>query len=98
MLPVSTYTFADQLLGLAREYKKGLKRIERNCSRNKVCNLPYFDAYQMDFRRNMKNAMDGNGYWKSHDVDNFCEALEELIENSTPEYRYKGKSGAKGIS
>lgn len=88
---MSTYTFADQVLGLAREYKKELRRIERMCKRGDRHPGALIEKFQKEFHTQLLDAMTGKGYYHPDAVDNFYEALHHLVDSSTPEYKHKEK-------
>jgi len=86
---MSTGTFADQVLGLARSYKKTIRSIERGCER--LGKDPYYatETYKDEFRKDLVKALSRDSYFRRVDIDKFCEGLEDLFMTSTPEYKYR---------
>lgn len=74
---MSTYTFVDQLIGLAREYKKAERRAIK------------FNRPIPVFGYEVAESMIDSGYFDEESARVFGDALEAVIQASDPTYRYK---------
>lgn len=75
---MSTRTFVNQLIGLAREYKKAVKRAQKRK------NWP-FPA----FGHEISEFMIESGYFEKKDAKILGDAIEVVLQSSNPTYRYK---------
>lgn len=103
---MSTRSFVDALIGLAREHKRAeraiaarLARQKKSCGPRGPCqrapNCMWVDGHpgkcrsshtgSPTFGHDITKMMKGNGYFTAASAEVFGDAIEELLQSSTPE-------------
>lgn len=81
---MSTGTFVDQLIGLAREYKKHVRWQAKAAKNPKLRQRPL-----PAFGQEVAEYMVASGYFPKNDARVFGDALQLVLETSDPTYKYK---------
>ena len=80
---MSTHTFVDALIGLAREYKTAQRRVLRFNKNNEVRLRPRRDPPPA-FGHEVSARMVETGYFAKAEAEVFGDALQGLLEASDP--------------
>lgn len=78
---MSTSTFVNALIGLAREYKMKERRAKKN-QNSKYHKLPAFG-------HEVAEMMSEDGYFQKDQAQVFGDVLEDVLRNSTPQRKKK---------
>lgn len=88
---MSTASFVDALIGLAREHKKRERSADaldkRAAARGKISAIA--PLYRNAFGRDVADRLADSGYFHPASAAVFGDALEELLQNSTPARKKK---------
>lgn len=79
---MSTQTFVNALIGLAREYKTAERRLKRPSKKYPYGFVPQFGDEVADY-------MAESGYFNAVDVNSFGMALDQVLEMSDPRRKAK---------
>lgn len=89
-----TGTFVNQVIGLARNYKKEIRRVQRfgkdNPGRTVDMDLVMQELHEK-LRKQIVEDLVSEKYFDVEDARLFANELVNLLAGSTPEYKWPGK-------